>query len=162
MSKIYWSISLLLDQAKEQEIRFLLIIFIDKNYFKKENMGQRSSQKHLKFHNFSEIFGMIIPRNTNLSQYTRTIWRNKNMGQSLFKKHSKFQKIDEILYYRMTRFKYVKLGVFIQYQNTKAISKKKNMGQNRSKKLSNFQKCQLSNFTLTWSNEGKWIAYDLI
>ena len=77
------------------------------------------------------------------------------MGQSLFKKHSKFQKIDEILYYRMTRFKYVKLGVFIQYQNTKAISKKKNMGQNRFKKLSNFQKCQLSNFTLTWSNEGR-------
>ena len=55
----------------------------------------------------------------------------------------------------MTRFKYVKLGVFIQYQNTKAILKKKNMGQNRFKKLSNFQKCQLSNFTLTWSNEGK-------
>ena len=43
------------------------------------------------------------------------------MGQSLFKKHSEFQKIDEILYCRITRFKYVKLGVFIQYQNTKAI-----------------------------------------
>ena len=29
------------------------------------------------------------------------------------------------------------------------------MGQNRFKKLSKFQKFQLSNFTLTWSNEGK-------
>ena len=32
--KIYWNISLLLDQAQEQEIRLLLIIFIDKNQFK--------------------------------------------------------------------------------------------------------------------------------
>ena len=29
------------------------------------------------------------------------------------------------------------------------------MGQNRFKKRSKFQKFQLSNFTLTWSNEGK-------
>ena len=29
------------------------------------------------------------------------------------------------------------------------------MGQNRFKKLSIFQKFQLSNFTFTWSNEGK-------
>ena len=29
------------------------------------------------------------------------------------------------------------------------------MGQNCCKKLSKFQKCQLSNFTLTWSNEEK-------
>ena len=29
------------------------------------------------------------------------------------------------------------------------------MGQNRFKKLSKFQKFQLSNFALTWSNEGK-------
>ena len=29
------------------------------------------------------------------------------------------------------------------------------MGQNRFKKLSKFQKFQLSNFILTWSNEGK-------
>ena len=29
------------------------------------------------------------------------------------------------------------------------------MGQNRFKKLSKFQKFELSNFTLTWSNEGK-------
>ena len=29
------------------------------------------------------------------------------------------------------------------------------MGQNRFKKCSKFQKFQLSNFTLTWSNEGK-------
>ena len=58
------------------------------------------------------------------------------MVQSLFKKHSEFKKIDEILYCRITRFKYIKLGVFIQYQNTKAILKNKNMGQNRFKKLS--------------------------
>ena len=39
------------------------------------------------------------------------------MGQfmSLFQKHSKFQKLDEILYCRMTRFRKVKLGVFILY-----------------------------------------------
>ena len=30
---------MLLDQAKEQEIRFLLIIFIDKNHFKKGKYG---------------------------------------------------------------------------------------------------------------------------
>ena len=29
------------------------------------------------------------------------------------------------------------------------------MGQNRFKELRKFQKFQLSNFTLTWSNEGK-------
>ena len=65
----------------------------------------------------------------------------QNMGQSLFKKHSKFQKFDEI-YYGMTRFRNVKLGVFRQYQNTKTISKKKKkkMGQNRFKKLSKFHK----------------------
>ena len=55
----------------------------------------------------------------------------------------------------MTRFRNVKLGVFRQCQNTKTILKKKNMGQNCFKKLSKFQKFQLSNFTLTWSNEGK-------
>ena len=55
----------------------------------------------------------------------------------------------------MTRFRNVKLGVLRQYQNTRTILKKKNMGQNRSKKRSKFQKFQLSNFTLTWSNEGK-------
>ena len=55
----------------------------------------------------------------------------------------------------MTRFTNVELGVFGQYQNTKNILKKKNMGQNRLKKLSKLQKFQLSNFTLTWSNEGK-------
>ena len=49
----------------------------------------------------------------------------------------------------------VKVGVFRQYQNTKTILKKKNMGQNRFNKLSKFQKFQFSNFTLTWSNEGK-------
>ena len=55
----------------------------------------------------------------------------------------------------MTRFRNVKLGVLRQYQNTRTILKKKNMAQNRSKKRSKFQKFQLSNFALTWSNEGK-------
>ena len=77
------------------------------------------------------------------------------MGQSLFQKHSKFQKFDEMLYCGMTRFRNVKLGVYGQYQNTKIILEKKNMGQNRFKNLSEFQKFQLSNFTLTVSNEGK-------
>ena len=35
------------------------------------------------------------------------------------------------------------------------------MGQNRFKKLSKFQKFQLSNFTLTWSNEGKINRLDM-
>ena len=55
----------------------------------------------------------------------------------------------------MTRFRNVKLGVFRQYKNTKTILKKKNMRQNHFHKLSKFQKFQLSNFTLTWSNERK-------
>ena len=55
----------------------------------------------------------------------------------------------------MTRFRNIKLGVFRQYQNTKTILKKKNTGQNRFKKRSKFRKFQLSNFTLTWSNERK-------
>ena len=125
-------------------------------------MGQRDFNNFFKFHNFSEIFhcGMTRGRNANLSvfmqcQYTKIIWRNKNMGQSLFKKHSKIQRFDEILYCGMTRFRNVKLGVFRQYQKTKAILKKKNMGQNCSMKLSKFQKFHLSNFTLTWSNQGK-------
>ena len=42
--RIYWNISLLHDQAQEQEIRFLLITFIDKNHF---TLGQR---------NFKETF----------------------------------------------------------------------------------------------------------
>ena len=129
ISKMYWNISLLLDQAQEQEIRFLLIIFIDKNHFKK---GQPSFKKHFKFHNFSEMFycGMTRPRKTNLSvfiqsQYTRTILKNKNMEQSLFKKHSKFQKFNEILYCGMTRFRNVELSVFRKYQNRNYFRKKK-------------------------------------
>ena len=35
-SKMYWNISLLHDQAQEQEIRFLLITFFYKSHFKKE------------------------------------------------------------------------------------------------------------------------------
>ena len=55
----------------------------------------------------------------------------------------------------MARLRNVKLGVFREYQNTKTILKKKNMGQNRFKESSKFEKFQLSNFILTWSNEGK-------
>ena len=55
----------------------------------------------------------------------------------------------------MTRFRNGKFGVFKQYQNTRTTLKKKNMGQNCFKKRSQFQKFQLSNFTLTCSNEGK-------
>ena len=55
----------------------------------------------------------------------------------------------------MTRCRNVKLGDFKQYQNTRTILKKKNMGENLFQKCSKFQKFQLSNFTLTWSNEGK-------
>ena len=39
ISKNYWNISLLHDQAQEKEIRFLLNIFIDKNHFQKEKYG---------------------------------------------------------------------------------------------------------------------------
>ena len=55
----------------------------------------------------------------------------------------------------MTRFRNTKLGVFRQYQNTRTILKIKSMRQNRFKKHLKFQKFQLSNFTMTWSNEGK-------
>ena len=37
--KKYWNISLLHDQAQEQEIRFLLIIFVAQNHFKKGKYG---------------------------------------------------------------------------------------------------------------------------
>ena len=47
------------------------------------------------------------------------------------------------------------MDIFRQNQNTKTILKNKNMGQNCFKKLWKFEKFQLSNFTLTWSNEGK-------
>ena len=55
----------------------------------------------------------------------------------------------------MTRFRNVKLGDFRLYQNTRTILKEENMGQNCFRKRSRFQKFQLSNFTLTWSNERK-------
>ena len=61
----------------------------------------------------------------------------------------------------MTRFRNFKLNVFGQYQNTKTILQKKNIEQNHFKKPSKFQKFQLSNFTLTWSNEGKMISLRL-
>ena len=88
-------------------------------------------------------------------EHTTTILRKRNIGQILFQKYSKFKKFDEILYCGTTRFRNVKLGFFRQYQNTKTILKKKNMRQNRFKELLKFQKSQLTNFTLTWSNEGK-------
>ena len=47
------------------------------------------------------------------------------------------------------------MDIFRQNQNTKTILKNKNMGQNCFKKLWKFEKFQFSNFTLTWSNEGK-------
>ena len=47
------------------------------------------------------------------------------------------------------------MDIFRQYQNAKTILKNKNMGQNCFKKLWKSEKFQLSNFTLTWSNEGK-------
>ena len=87
--------------------------------------------------------------------HTRTILEKENMEQSLFKKYSKFQNFDKMLYFRMTRWRNIKLGAFRQYQNTKTIFVTKNMGQDPFNKLSKFQKFQLSKFTLTWSNEGK-------
>ena len=54
----------------------------------------------------------------------------------------------------MTRFRNVKLGVFRKYQNTKTILKRKIWDRIVLRNL-NFQKFQLSNFTLTWLNEGK-------
>ena len=91
--KFIENISLLDDQVKEQEIRILLTIFIEKNHLRKENMGQRNFKKSFEFRSFSEIFycGMTRLRNTNLGVfkqclYTRTILRNKNMGESSFKK----------------------------------------------------------------------------
>ena len=125
-------------------------------------MEQSLFKKHSNSQNFDEIFcfGMTRLRNADFRvfiqfQYTRTILRNKYIGQSLFKKHSKFQKFNEILYCGMTRFRNVELSVFRKYQNTETILEKKNMGENRFKKLSKFQKFRLSNFTLTWSIDGK-------
>ena len=93
--------------------------------------------------------------------YTISVHKNhfkkEKYGQSLFSKHSKFQIFDEILYCGLTRFRNFKISVFRQYQNTRTILKKKNTEQNHFKKPSKFQKFQLSNFTLTWSNEGKKI-----
>ena len=117
ISKIYWNISLLHDQVQEQEIRFLLVKFINKNHFKK---GKRNFKKPFKFRNFNEIFycGLTRLRNTNLNvfmqcQYTRTILRRKNMGQNLFKKHSKFQNFDEIFCCGMTKLRNTNLDVFM-------------------------------------------------
>ena len=45
--------------------------------------------------------------------------------------------------------------MFLDNIKTETILEKKNMRQNRFKKLSKLQKFQGSNFTLTWSNEGK-------
>ena len=46
--------------------------------------------------------------------------------------------------------------MFLDNIKTQELFKtKKNMGRDRFKKRSKFQKFQLSNYTLTWSNEGK-------
>ena len=87
ISKMYWNISLLLDQAQEQEIRFLLIIFIDKTTLRKENMGQRNLMKHFKFRDFSEIFycGMTRLKNTNFECfYTMSINKNHFKKQKIW------------------------------------------------------------------------------
>ena len=47
--KFIENISLLDDQVKEQEIRILLTIFIEKNHLRKENMGQRNLRNLLNF-----------------------------------------------------------------------------------------------------------------
>ena len=78
--------------------------------------------------------------------YERQIW------ERVFLRSSEFKKFSKILYYGMTRFRNVNLGVFRQNRNITTISKKKVMGQNRLKELSKFQKFRLSNFALTWSS----------
>ena len=45
--------------------------------------------------------------------------------------------------------------MFLAISKHKNSFKKENMGQNRFKKLSKFRMFQLSDFTLTWSNEAK-------
>ena len=77
------------------------------------------------------------------------------MKPILLKKYSKFQKFNEIFYWWITSFRNVQLGVFRQYQKTKPKLKKKNISQNCFNKRSKFNKFYLSNFTLTWSKEGK-------
>ena len=139
MSKLYWIISLLLDQVQEQEIRFPLITL------RKENMGRRSFKKHFKFHNFSEMFYCVMTRlrNTSLSafmqcQYRRKILRNKIKAQILLKKHSKFQNFDEICSCDLTWLRNTNLDVFIQRHYTRTISRKKNMGQSCLRNIQNF------------------------
>ena len=145
ISKIYWNVSLLLDQAQEQEVRFIYLAYLlIRTTLRKENREQRSFKKHFEFHNFNEILcGMTRLRNTNLSvfmqcQYTRTILKNKKMGQSRLKKHSKFQNVDEIFHCGMTRLRNMNLDVFMQCQYTRTISRKKNIGQSLLKKHSKF------------------------
>ena len=88
ISKIYWNVSLLLDQAQEQEVRFIYLAYLlIRTTLRKENREQRSFKKHFEFRNFNEILcGMTRLRNTNLSvfmqcQYTRTILKNKKWGR---------------------------------------------------------------------------------
>ena len=130
------------DQTQEQEISFLIIIFVDK----KGNMGQLNFKKPFEFHSFSEIFycGMTRLRNTTLVvfiqyQYT-AILRNKSKGQSLFKKHSKIQNFNEIFYCGMIRLRNMNLDVFMQCQHTRTTLINKNIGQSLLKKYSKFQK----------------------
>ena len=64
------------------------------------------------------------------------------MGKRLFKKYSKFQDTNKI-FFSMTRFSNIKLGVLRQYQSTKKKKlKKKNIEESHFKKPSKLQKFQ--------------------
>ena len=55
----------------------------------------------------------------------------------------------------MTRCRNVKLDDLHNIKTQELFLKEKNMGHNRFKNRSKSQKFHLSNFTLSWSNEGK-------
>ena len=73
----------------------------------------------------------------------------------MFKKPSKFQNFYEIFYCGLTRLRNTNLECFYIMSVHKNHFKKQKYGTELFKKHSKFQKFQLSNFTLTWSNEGK-------
>ena len=110
--------------------------------------------KNSKCINFDEIFyyDMTKLRKTNLDVFIQCqYWTS-----SVAKKYSKFQKFDEIFYYWMTRFR-DKLRVFIleNINTEKAILIKKIWDRIVLRNFQNSENFNLSNFTLTWSNEGK-------
>ena len=61
ISKIYWNISLLDDQAQVQEIRFVLIILIDKDHFKKQKYGSVSLRNIQSFKILMKYFTVAWP-----------------------------------------------------------------------------------------------------